>query len=349
MRSKISGFGIIEVVIAIALLGLAALGFSQFLMDASKGQKNVQNSVDFDILKTNVNLVLSSRSCDGAFQTAGGTPVMLTLPAGKTWATLTTTPVSNVLSPTAPLKIDQIKQGNTVIAKSGSSLGGMTLSKLEFVEATYEGEQSVTDTSTPPVTTTYKVFSVQLLIEATKQANSYGAPLLSTTLGTKIMVNPAGGTSDGRVEKCRITGVASDKGRSECPAGYSLVGTPGDLSAYCISTARRPAATVDAAMASCETETPSARLCEPAEWYWACRKKDTLDPPITQAMVGPSSKVEFLGVAPGNASSGSHYLADESCSAGASDCSTPPLQCYSHSLHNARIYNLSYQYRCCLR
>jgi prepilin-type N-terminal cleavage/methylation domain-containing protein len=211
MRSRTRGFGIIEVVIAIALLGLAALGFSQFLMNASKGQKNVQNSVDFDILKTNINLVLGSRSCDGAFQTSAGTPVVLTLPAGKTWSTLTTSPVTHVLSPSAPLRIDQIRQNATIIAQNGTSIGGMRLSKLEFVEATYEGEQSVTDTSTPPVTTTYKVFSVQLLIEATKQLNSYGAPVLSTTLGTKIMVNPSGAANTGRIERCSGTGSASVK------------------------------------------------------------------------------------------------------------------------------------------
>ncbi len=144
---------------------------------------------------------------------------------------------------------------------------------------------------------------------------------------------------------------SSGNGRTECPTGYSLVGTAGDASAYCISTTRRAPALVDDAITDCENDTPKARLCTPDEWYTACRSKDTLTPAITETMFGAGAKVEFLSIAPGSkaAYGGSHYLADNSCSSGYTDCSNPPDACYSHSAHHVRHYNVKVGYRCCLK
>jgi len=202
------GFSIVAVLVASAMLGILAVAFSQFLDSASKGQKNLQNAVDFDLLKTNLNLILNTKACDGAFQLPGGAPVQLALPAGQTWSTLTTTPVSNVIVAGSPLKIAQIRQNNSTIAEINQSLGGgMTLTKLEFVEATYDGEQSlvVDPTTVPPTKITYKAFLAQLHIEVKKQSGSFGAPFHKANLGVRLLVNPTASTTQGAVERCGST------------------------------------------------------------------------------------------------------------------------------------------------
>ncbi len=200
-----NGFSIIELMIGTAILTMLIYAFTQFLSGAMKGQRHVQNAVDFDILKTNLNLILNTKACDGAFQSASGTPIQLTLPAGLSWATLTTTPPTHVISVGSPLAIAKIKQNNTEIAAINQNLGGgMKLTKLEFVEATFDGDQSViTDaTTTPPTTVLYKAFLAQLHIEVTKQSGSSGLPSFDTNLGVRILVNPLGAPTQGAVERC---------------------------------------------------------------------------------------------------------------------------------------------------
>lgn len=69
---------------------------------------------------------------------------------------------------------------------------------------------------------------------------------------------------------------ASAGGRTSCPAGYTLIGTAGDLSAFCFSSSRETDSMGNSvgsyytAITSCNAKTPKARICNASEWTSAC-------------------------------------------------------------------------------
>jgi len=198
------GFSIVIVLVAAALLGILALAFSEMIGGAMKGQKSVQNAVDFDVLKTSLNMVLSTRACDGAFKNSGGSNVSLSFAASVA-------PGTNVI--TTPLSVTKVLQGSTPIADLSSPNlgGGMKLTKLEFVDAIYDGDQSVSGTL-------YKAFVATLRVVATKQSGSYGAPGYSKDFSVRILANAASGL----VEKC-----GSPQGTSLKSCGPNATNTAG--------------------------------------------------------------------------------------------------------------------------
>ncbi len=199
---KKSGFSIIEILVASMFLVAITYGFFQFLSGAMKGQKNVQNAVDFDILKTSLNLVLNTKACDGAFR-SGGQAVQITLPVGQNWSTLVTG--TNVISAGAPLPIESIHQGSSVIISNPSTDanlgGGLSVSKLEFTNAIYDGDQTVETDPVTHTTANFKAFAATLLLEVTKQSGSIGVQKFSKTFGVRILSNPLS-TPAGKVERC---------------------------------------------------------------------------------------------------------------------------------------------------
>jgi len=201
-----AGFGLVEILITSAILGVLVLAFNQFLGGALKAQKNVQNAVDFDLLKTNLNLVLGSKACNGAFRQANGSLLRLDLPTGVTWNTLV--PGAKVVSPTAPLPIGRIQQGSSTIVEAMQNRGGgLEVRKLEFQEATYDGEQTVVDPATG-IATIYRAFVAQLRVEAVK-LGAIGLPTLGTNVAVRLLVNDAVSANAGTVEKCSTPGGAS--------------------------------------------------------------------------------------------------------------------------------------------
>lgn len=60
-------------------------------------------------------------------------------------------------------------------------------------------------------------------------------------------------------------------GRQSCPATYTLVGTPGSRSAFCISTNEKTATNWQAAVSACYASSPRATLCSAQEWSSACQ------------------------------------------------------------------------------
>jgi len=179
------------VLVGFALLGALALGFSQVIGDALKGQKNVQNAVDFDILKTSINMVLNTKACDGAFKDASGNSVQLVFPASMPVGT-------NIIAAASPFPIAKILQGNSLIAEKDANLGGgMKISKLEFTDAIYDGDQAL---GTPAVT--YKAFVATLNVEATKAAGFYGDQAPKKTFSVRLLVLPNASNTSGTVERC---------------------------------------------------------------------------------------------------------------------------------------------------
>ena len=182
------GFSILEMMIGIAILATVMVGFSQFLNGAMKGQKSVQNAVDFDILKTSINAVLNTQACDGAFQGSSGLVQLFAVapPSGP----------GELLS--APVAIQQIKQGSAVIVDRAQPAlgGGLTLSNLEFTSALADGGESVTESG---VTTLYSRYVVTLHVAVAKSAGSMGGTGFSKIFSARVLVDPANGF---RIEKC---------------------------------------------------------------------------------------------------------------------------------------------------
>jgi len=181
-----------QAMIGMAIMGIAAAGFMTFLNTAQKGQKNVQNAVDFDMFKTSLNLVFNTKACDNSLIGAGGTPLTIA------WSS---PPVlgANLIVAGSPLPIFKIKYGSSILAEISKSIpynstGGMTLSKFEVVEAIYDGEQSIGSD-------TYKAFSSLIEIEATKAVGSFGAQKFTTKIGIRLLANTAPGVV-GQVQKC---------------------------------------------------------------------------------------------------------------------------------------------------
>lgn len=192
------GFSIVMVLVAAALMGLMAVAFSELISTAMKGQKSVQNDVDFDILKTSINVVLSSKACDGAFKNSAGDNVQLSFPA--------TMPIgTNIIAAASPVPVQKIILGNSVIAEKGGNLGGgMKISKLEFTDAIYDGDQTL---GTPAVK--YKAFVATLNVVAAKTA-AYGSQVLSKAFRVRLLTEtiPSGGV----VKLCGNVGVATHSG-----------------------------------------------------------------------------------------------------------------------------------------
>jgi len=187
------GFSIVQVLVAGAIASVLMVAFGQYLNSAMKGQKSVQNAVDFDILKTSINMVLNTKACDGAFKSnASGDNVQLSFPATLPLGT-------NIIAATSPIAIDNIRQGNTVLATLGLNLGaGMTISSLAFTDAIFDGDQVIG-------ANTYKAFVATLNIGAQKAAHSYGAPGYSANFSVRLLVNP----STSLVERCGTAGAKS--------------------------------------------------------------------------------------------------------------------------------------------
>ncbi len=192
-RKRSKGFSLLEILVAMALLSVLAVAFITFLNNASKGQKNVQNAVDFDIIKSGLTLVTSTKACDNAFRNADNTKIKFTF-------TGTPTLGSDIL--TGPLSVAKIFHGNTTIAELGASVGGgMNLEKMAFTSAVYNGIQREGSVD-------YKVFTTTLALEAKKQDGSLGAIVLKAPLYTfRVLVADAAG--GGTLEKCSVSEASS--------------------------------------------------------------------------------------------------------------------------------------------
>ncbi len=330
IRQKSQGLSIIEVLVAAAIMGGLAFAFIQFLGGAAKGQKNVQNAVDFDILKTSINLILNTKACDGAIRDNAGLPV--------TFVFTSPLPTSgNALS--GPVAIGKMVQGSaTILDMTKPDLGGgLKLSKLEITSAVGDGTQSISGVA-------YNAYVSVLNVTVTKQAGSLGAPEYSKDFSVRLLVN----ATNNRAEKCTTTGVVK-KGREDCPTGYSLVGTSGDLSAFCISTQRRPASLVAPAEAYCDSQNPKARFCNTEEWSMACRTAASAVPPITEIMAGTGAAKEFINPAGHGGYGRTQNIVGNDCSAGATSCIAPPTTCNSYKEgHNVDYFGIQAAYRCCL-
>lgn len=183
------GFSLIQVLVASSLMVILIMAFVSFLNFATKGQKNVQNSVDFDIIKTSMNMVFNTRACDGSLYKNATDNIEFILPAGMTLG-------DNLLSGASKIDIYEVRHGDSKVVRLGESvMGGLKINRLEVTDAIYDGDQVVDGVK-------YKAFAARIFIEVTKPTGSLGAKTLSSTMSVRLLAIGAG-ANQGKVNRCQ--------------------------------------------------------------------------------------------------------------------------------------------------
>lgn len=185
--SNRSGFTLIQALVSIAIMTVAILAFTTFLNQAQRTQKGVQNSVDFDMIKTSLNLVLNTKACDGSIQDSSGQPIKFVLPATLNLG-------DNLFSNGVRFEIQKITHGSETIIEANKTLNGLNFGNIEISDAIYDGDQSINGS-------TYKAFITRLLVTATKGKDVLGPKALSFAMSIRVLSR----ASDGLVDKCGPT------------------------------------------------------------------------------------------------------------------------------------------------
>ncbi len=135
-----------------------AVTVMQMIDNSQKAQKNVQNSLDFDVLKSSIKQVLDKADkCATGLKNAANTSMAKFNPTS---------------APNSTESLGAIVMGTHVVAKVGDNLGGgLKLTKLELIS---------TDTSPPsPDASGNSTHNVKLIIEAQKTSGSIGGLTLT--------------------------------------------------------------------------------------------------------------------------------------------------------------------------
>ncbi len=169
-----NGFSLVGVLVAAGIMGFLALVFSQIITNSQKGQKSVENSIDFDILRSSIQLVLNKPSlCGAAFKNSDATDPIARFH-----------PTSSI--PTDK-KLHSIFMGSSKIAEVGMKLGG----GLEITKLDLEYIPPPAPPAPPPPPNSYEV---NLIVEASKASGSYGGSKLSNASNPfrfSIQTNPS--------------------------------------------------------------------------------------------------------------------------------------------------------------
>lgn len=150
------GFTLVEVIIAVGVLGALSLGIMRVMDGAQKGQKAVQGNIEFGNLRNTITTILTKKSlCSNALKAIDGTSKAKFKPSGT-------------LSQSE--KLGTILLGNSIIAQVGGLLnGGVKVVSMKL-------EDSGTSTTLTGATTTY-------LAKLTIEADVSNGPVLE---GKKI-------------------------------------------------------------------------------------------------------------------------------------------------------------------
>jgi len=243
-----AGFGLIEVMIAAGILAVIAIGFSQVMVNGLHGQNAVEANSDKSNLSSLIQLVVQNNGCT---VNVAGPPLLP--PFNSTPATLSSQTINfNGNAFIYP-------NGTNVVALGGTWGNGLTITKLQLKLVA----EMVAGTS----------YIANIHVELTKTA---GTTLGSNVLSLDVPIALQGHYTPGPPgPNVQVTGCSAlGAGLLSCPAGYTLVGTPSTLEAYCISTSQAPGSyTWNQATQNCYANAgyaTSAHLCSVEEWQTAC-------------------------------------------------------------------------------
>lgn len=167
MRNNQNGFSLLEIMIAIGLLGGLSYMLMNIMDQANKGQQGVQIRTDFDNMRNSISIILkNSELCGAGLQNStNGRPRF--------------NPTSALSAATV---LSQIKLGGSEIAKIGANFtGGYKISKLELK-----------DTGVPPVVNGNNTsYLVQLIVEASKGGSTKPLTNVKNPFLFNVTVNPS--------------------------------------------------------------------------------------------------------------------------------------------------------------
>ncbi len=250
MRSR--GFSIIQVLVATAIMGILAVAFTQFISGSMKAQKNVQNSVDFDILKNSINMVLNSQNCQSPIQDSAGKAVKLILSGS---------PNANGSFLASPVAVERVTHGGNSLVAADQDLGaGLKVTKLEVSSAVPDGPNE--NYMVGSVSTPFKPYLVNLVLEATKPEGSLGRKVLAQVFVVRMLANQSSSVADNinRIERC------AGGGEEVPPPGTVKIDGAG--APYFIEIAPNAPKKYQDALLDCHSR--GMRLCSAGQWVSAC-------------------------------------------------------------------------------
>lgn len=250
MRQKsIAGFSIVQVMVALVIATIAGMAIFNFTRELSKGQKNVQASVEFDSITNDLNLIFRSNVCLGVFYE---TPAQkLTLPTSGILQV-----GDNIFAGAAKRAVHEIKFGDTSVVQAQQILdSGMTIDTFEITDAVYGGSSGG-----------YNNFLARIVLGATKPSGSLGRKSLTAEFLVNLQT-VVGGAADGEVVRCGVAGV----GGATPPPGMTDLG-----SFYMDDNFLTLAGTLSGQAAGAQAinkcNERGARLCDVSQWVVACSK-----------------------------------------------------------------------------
>ena len=262
-RQLSSGSSLPSVLVGVGLMGIVAAGMGQVYKTSFRAQKRVENNQE----RTRIADSLVQRvDCKKTF--AGVTPG--TCPGG----------VNGVIA----LKD---ASNNTFVNGSGnaSKIGDWAIKATCNSSASEVSVNIAASKSAVPLTTAngaslftrdplneqrldWSHSKSSLFLAGTGLCRSHfsaGSGLCDTSTEGNTRYNSV----SKQLEFCNGTAWVTPGGfRSECPSGYTLIGTPLTAEAYCISTQKRLKTSFGQATRLCSNE--GYHLCSPSEWSGAC-------------------------------------------------------------------------------
>ncbi len=259
-KTQTHGFSLVAVLIATALLGFLAIGFSKLIINSQKGQKGVQNSVDFDSLKTSVQQVLLKPDlCSRAFRDSAGNIASFDSATGSTLL--------------EEIRIDTGIAGSaTVVKKDQLYAGGLTVKKLEL-----RYPSGITGPIAPDE------HFVELIIEAERSTGGLGGSIISNAQSSlKFVINTSAGI---------ISGCSTSEAPSVYPPEYE------DMGGFAIRKTALPGLhTMTDALDACAAE--KGVICSYSQWMLACKsgKLPDFDSTSYPNAVSPTAGTSPLGM-----------------------------------------------------
>jgi hypothetical protein len=225
-RKYQNGFSLAGTLISVAIVAALALTIASIISNGLSGQKSIQNSIDFNIFRSNIQKVIDNKVlCKGAFQTYSATP---SAPANATF-------INSLDAQT----IGQIMIGTTVLAKNNLEIApGLKISKIEMKAILPTGAALPADTAT---IAGKNIYHVALTIEVTKVNGGLGGSTLSNQKNPFILTIQTDATD--KIEDCSVNQLPV------CAAG-ELLEAKGDGSFVCSAAPKLPSCTAGQSVTS---------------------------------------------------------------------------------------------------
>ena len=306
------GFGLVEVMVAVAITTVIALGFSQLMNFQIQGQSAVSANGEISNIQKIVSFAMEdSTTCSAQSFSAAGLVFKITPPIASNPPVPLPAPAT--LKYTSGAVIVSTKAPNNDLGN------GLLVSQIQLQPS---GQVNAT------------TFTMLLQIIAQKKAGTVtGSNTFTANIPISVQATVVG-------PNAKITACTSGTPLS-CPVGWTLVGVSASSpEAFCITTAAQPANTVPNAILKCNNNVAfPGHLCTPSEWSIACT--------LAGGALGLPDAAEWVNnfVTYDNGGGGNvGMVMGTSGTNGGSG-----LTCFGEQDWSENMYATPYPYRCCAK